>query len=420
MGLSSELQIVAKRLGLQEDPDLGLPVHPRTTLPVTLWYDHAREQLILLDQNKLPYEVATWRTGDWKEGALKGIKEMTVRGSQAIGIAGGYCVLLAASQLSGGSDFPEKLQKAADLIGSVRPTAAPLSWAAGECALAGRKEYEDAGDPSAAVEAIRRRADELMAEDLVLNYYLRQEGMKLLKDGDVVMTHCNGGSLSSTLMGHALGILEEAYVSGVDLTVVSKETRPRSQGYRLTVWELTRTGVPTIIVTDNMISISVKELGITEAILGVDRIAADGSVANKVGSADIARIMNNYGIPFYFATSYTTISPEVKVGSSIVIEQRAVEEITEPYRLLAKELKATRSISNNALDEWPPHGMTCRSRPGRGQVELFNPAFDITPPEFITGIVTDIGHLLPGEIAAMTREKMNRIAKLRFSDYISQ
>jgi len=418
--MSSELQMVAKRLGLQEDNDLGLPVHAKTTLPLTLWYDHAKEQLILLDQNKLPYEVATWRTGDWKDGALKGIREMTVRGSQAIGIAGGYCVLLAASQLSGESDFPGKLQRAADFIGNVRPTAAPLSWATGECALAGRKAYEDAGDPSVALEAIRRRADELMAEDLVLNHYLRQEGMKLLKDGDVVMTHCNGGSLSSTLMGHALGMLEEAYVSGVDLTVVSKETRPRSQGYRLTVWELTRAGVPTIIVTDNMISISVNELGITKAILGVDRIATDGSVANKVGSADIARIMKNYGIPFYFATSYTTISPEVTRGSSIVIEQRTIDEITEPYRLLAKELKATRRISSNALDEWPPYRMTCQSRPGRGQVKLFNPAFDITPPEFITGIVTDIGYFQPGEIASLTREKMNHIAKLRFSDFMAK
>jgi len=412
--------MVAKRLGLREDDDLGLPVHARTTLPVTLWYDHEREQLILLDQNKLPYEVATWRTGDWKDGALKGIREMTVRGSQAIGIAGGYCVLLAASQLSGESDFPEKLQRAADLIGNVRPTAAPLSWAAGECALAGRKAYEDVGDAPAAVEAIRRRADELMAEDLVLNHYLRHEGMKMLKDDDVVMTHCNGGSLSSTLMGHALGMLEEAYVSGVDLTVVSKETRPRSQGYRLTVWELTRAGVPTVIVTDNMVSISVNELGITKAILGVDRIAGDGSVANKVGSADVARIMKDYGVPFYFATSYTTISPEVKSGSSIVIEQRTVDEITEPYRLLAKELKATCRISGDALDEWPPYWKMCQSRPGRGQVRLFNPAFDVTPPEFITGIVTDIGYFLPGEIASLTREKMNHIAKQRFADFMAQ
>lgn len=418
--MNSALQKVAKKLGLQEDPVLGLPVHTKTTLPLTLWYDHTKEQLILLDQNKLPYEVTTWRTGSWKEGAIKGIKEMTVRGSQAIGIAGGYCVLLAASQLVGESDFLGELQRAADFIGNARPTAAPLAWAADECTSAAKKAYEGGGTASNALEAIRRRADELMVEDLVLNHFLRREGMRLLRDGDVVMTHCNGGSLSSTLMGHALGILEEAYINGVDLKVVSKETRPRSQGYRLTVWELTRAGVPTIIVTDNMISISMIELGITKAILGVDRISADGSVANKVGSADIARIMRDFSIPFYFATSYTTISPEVKKGSSIIIEQRSVEEITEPYRLLAKELKATNRLSSSALDEWPPAKMISASKPGRGQVKLFNPAFDITPPEFITGIITDLGYFLPGEIASLTRERMNQMAKARLSDFFVQ
>jgi methylthioribose-1-phosphate isomerase len=418
--MSAELQIVVKRLGLDEDPALGLPVHTKTTLPVTLWYDHRAEQLILLDQNKLPYEVTTWRTGDWKDGAIKGIRDMIVRGSQAIGIAGAYCVLLAANKLSGEDDFLEKLLRAADFIGNVRPTAAPLAWAAGECASAAKRAHDGAGNASDVIEAIRRRADQLMAEDLVLNYYLRREGMKLLEDGDVVMTHCNGGSLSSTLMGHALGMLEEASVNGVNLTVVSKETRPRSQGYRLSVWELTRAGVPTVIVTDNMISISAKELGVTKVIMGVDRVSADGSVANKVGSADIARIVSYFRIPFYFATSYTTISPEVRDGASIAIEQRGASEITEPYRLLAKELKATGRISGSSLDEWPPSAIVRDSGPHRGEVRLFNPAFDVTPPELITGIITDLGHFIPREIASLTREMMNRMARTRFSDFLAQ
>lgn len=414
-----ELERVTKKLGIKEDSELGLPVHERTTLPLTLWYDHEKEKLILLDQNKLPFEVTTWETQDWKEGAIKGIKEMTVRGSQAIGIAGAYCVLLAACRFSKENDFLKKLFEAANFIGNVRPTAAPLSWAAGECAMAAKKAFEDGAEPSDIVEAVRDRADQIMADDLVLNYFLRKEGIKLLNGGDVVMTHCNGGSLSSTLMGHALGILEEAYVNGLDLTVISKETRPRSQGYRLTVWELNRAGVPVIIITDNMISISMEKFGVSMVLLGADRVSADGSVANKVGSVDIARIAKDYNVPFYFATSYTTVSPEIGDGKSIPIEERSTDEITEPYRLLAKELKANRKISSSALDEWPPTARICEVRPIRGQIKLFNPAFDITPPNLISGIVTDLGYFLPEQISTLTREKMALLARERISSFLA-
>ncbi|MBO3803406.1 MAG: S-methyl-5-thioribose-1-phosphate isomerase [Candidatus Brockarchaeota archaeon] len=417
--MNLDLGRVAKKLDIEADSELGLPVHRKTTLPVTLWYDHGKETLVLLDQNKLPFELTTWKTRDWKEGALKGIKEMTVRGSQAIGVAGAYCVLLAACRLSKESDFMSKLLEAADFIGNARPTAAPLSWAAGECAAAAKKAFEGGAGPSDVVESVRARADQIMAEDLVLNHYLRKEGLKLLKGGDVVMTHCNGGSLSSTLMGHALGILEEAYVDGLDLTVVSKETRPRSQGYRLTVWELNRAGVPVIVVTDNMISISMEKLGIDMVLLGADRIAADGSVANKVGSSDIARIARDHNIPFYYATSYTTISPEIADGNSIPIEERPSDEITEPYRLLAKELKASLKISRSALDEWPPPSRLCEGKPKRGQIRLFNPAFDVTPPNLISGIVTDLGRFLPEQVSALTREKMSLLAKERVSIFLS-
>jgi len=417
--MNSELERVVKKMGLSEDSELGLPIHAKTTLPVTLWYDHSKELLILLDQNKLPYEVTTWKTLDWKEGAIKGIKEMIVRGSQAIGVAGAYCVLLAACHFSRESDFLEKLIEAANFIGNVRPTAAPLSWATGECILAAKKAFEEGFGPSEIVESVRNRADQIMAYDLILNYYLRKEGMKLLKGGDVIMTHCNGGSLSSTLMGHALGIIEEAYVNGLDLMVVSKETRPRSQGYRLTVWELNRAGVPVTIVTDNMISISMERMGINMVLLGADRVAADGSVANKVGSADIARIAKDYNVPFYFATSYTTISPEITDGNSIPIEERSIDEITEPYRLLAKELKESNKISSSALDEWPPTTCLSEKKPMRGQVRLYNPAFDITPPNLIRGIVTDLGLFQPKEISNLTREKMALLARERISNFLT-
>jgi len=410
------LKHVSDRLGLEEDPGLGLPVHRKATLPVTLWYDHEKDRLILLDQNKLPFEVTTREIGDWKEG-VQAIKNMVVRGSQAIGVAGAYTLLVGAQQSKHSPDPFGQLSQMTREIAYARPTAAPLAWATLLAYNYCRRIYDATGSLEKSLDALRKISDFILAQDMALNYYMRTYGLKIVRNGDVIMTHCNGGSLSSTLMGHALGIIEEAYSNGIDVKVVSKETRPRSQGYRLTVWELVRVGIPTTIVTDNMVSISFERLGVNKAILGADRVARDGSVANKVGSADIARLFKHFKAPFYYATSYSTISLDVKRGRDIEIEERSIDEVTYPYSLIAKDMKSRRLVSEKALEEWPPSESIVTHEPGRKQVRVFNPAFDVTPPQLITAIVTDVGILRPTSIRKLTGRKVMNMVKKRISDF---
>ncbi|MDW8034430.1 MAG: s-methyl-5-thioribose-1-phosphate isomerase [Nitrososphaerota archaeon] len=410
------LKHVSKKLGLEEDPEIGLPIHIATTLPVTLWYDHEEDNLILLDQNRLPFEVRSRKISDWKEG-VEAIKSMVVRGSQAIGVAGAYTLLIGALQIKHKPNPVEDISSVAKEIAYARPTAAPLAWATLLAYEYSKKIYEETRSIESFIEALRKICDFILAQDMALNYYMRKYGQKVIKNGDVIMTHCNGGSLSSTLMGHALGVIEEAYSNGVDVKVVSKETRPRSQGYRLTVWELNRVGVPTTIITDNMISISFERLGVNKAMLGADRVARDGSVANKIGSVDIARIFKYFKAPFYYATSYSTISLDVKKGNEIEIEERSIDEVTYPYSLIAKDMKEKGLISSNALDEWPPSDKIVTREPGRGEVRIFNPAFDVTPPKFITAIITDIGILRPNQIRKLTEKKILNMVKRKIIDF---
>lgn len=406
--------MVVKKLGLVPGDDIDLMVDRRTNLPVTLWYDHDVDELILVDQNRLPFEFTTWKGRDWKK-AVMAIKDMTVRGSQAIGVAAGYTVLMASLDIQ--TDVRDELRRRVEIIMNARPTAAPLAWASKLVFESGLKVLDSCGDRRAMVEAMRDTADFILSQDMALNYYLRKEGLSLLEDGDVVMTHCNGGSLSSTLMGHALGVIEEAVGMGINVSVVSKETRPRSQGYRLTVWELNRAGVPTTIITDNMISISIERLKVNKAMLGADRVSRDGSVANKVGSADIARVSKFYEIPFYYSTSYSTISLDVERGEDIEIEERDVSEVTIFYKLLASKLKAEGVISRKGLDEWPPENVIVDREPRRGEVRIFNPAFDVTPPHLITAINTDIGIFKPSDIGRLTPREIEKRVRLRLEDF---
>ncbi|MEM2921561.1 MAG: s-methyl-5-thioribose-1-phosphate isomerase [Candidatus Bathyarchaeia archaeon] len=406
--------LVIKKLDLVPGDDIDLMVDRKTRLPVTLWYDHEKDELILVDQNRLPFEFTTWRSGDWKD-AVAAIKDMTVRGSQAIGVAAGYAVLMASLDIQTG--IKDELIKRADVIMKARPTAAPLTWASKLVLESGIRAFDSGGRRDSVIEAMRQTADFILFQDMALNYYLRKEGLSLLNNGDVVMTHCNGGSLSSTLMGHALGVIEEAVGRGLNVSVVSKETRPRSQGYRLTVWELNRAGVPVTIVTDNMVSISIERLKVNKIMLGADRVSKDGSVANKVGSADIARVAKFYKVPFYYSTSYSTISLDVEHGEEIEIEERDISEVTIFYKLLAARLKMDGKISQKGLDEWPPKSLIVSHEPISGEVRIFNPAFDVTPPNLITAINTDIGIFKPEEIGYLTPSKITKMVRDRLEDF---
>lgn len=403
-------------VGMVFDETLGIWNHTQTKIPVTVWWNEEKEQLVLLDQTKLPFETTIWTTTDWRKAAWEGIKGMVVRGSQAIGAAAGYAVLLAAKAILHSKQIDEfnEFLNACNEIRSTRPTASPLMWAvdrAVEAATEARRVGKSAED---IIEIIKKAADYFLAADLILCQYLIKEGLQYIEEQDVIMTHCNGGSLSSSYGGHALGMIEEAHAQGREILVVAKETRPRGQGFKLTTWELNRAGVPVVVVTDNMIGAAFKRYKVKKIILGVDRLARDGSVANKIGSADLARIAAHFDdISFYYATSYSTIDLNA-VGKEIPIEERDQEEILYPYRLEAKDKKERGILSRDAHDQWPPAHLIATSEvPETKKIGLFNPAFDITPSGLIDLLLLDIGSYAPHQIKTLTDAKIAELVAER-------
>ncbi len=415
------IETVFSNIGLVFDNELGTYVHQKTRIPITVRFDNDKQKLTLLDQTKLPFDTLTWMTADWKEAAFSGIRNMIVRGSQAIGIAAAYSMLLAAKSLASNSKmFLSELKKAGEIIKSVRQTASPLMWAVDKTFKAAEHKFKYTNNVDDAVQAVKDKADFILASDLILCSFLRKEGRKYLEDGDVILTHCNAGSLSSSYGGHALGMLEEAVAEGIDLLVISKETRPRSQGFKLTTWELLKANVPVIIITDNMISSAIKRYNITKIIVGADRVSKDGSLANKIGTHDVAIISSAYKIPFYVATTVSTVDLKTEKGDNIPIEERNKEEILYYYRLEAKDKKDHRILSEKALMQWPlEKNISNKVVPKKGNTTIYNPAFDITPPKLINYYITDIGTFKPTEIKKLTIKEIeqkvnNRLKKWGF------
>ncbi len=405
VGIEQTLEAV----GLYFDSEVETFVHKKTGIPITLWYDDEGKKLNLIDQTKLPYELEVWQTKDWREAAIKGIRGMIVRGSQAIGCTGAYCMVLAANQFTGktNEETIQYLSKVAEEVKSARPTAVNLSWAVDRVFTETKKSIQS-GDRKDINLTVRKAADAIFAEDLLINRELRKNGSKYINDGDVIITHCNAGSLATSYGGSALSILEESYADGKDIVVVPKETRPRSQGFKLSVWELTRCNVPTIVITDNMVSSSLKACGVNKVLVGADRIAKDGAVANKIGTLDLAKICSLSEIPFYVAASYSTLDLSL-TGNMIPIEERDWHEMTAFYGYEAKVRKELGDLSTNAREQWPePERITEKTRPSHGEVKLFNPAFDITPASLISLIILDIGCFSPSEISTLTGDKIGR------------
>jgi methylthioribose-1-phosphate isomerase len=401
---------VIEKIGLEYDAGVGIHVHKKTHIPLTIYYKHEEEELVYLDQNKLPFEVTTWRTKDWKQAADPGIKELIIRGSQAIGVAGGYCMLLAAVNTAKSNSDPQtfmkELKPKAEFIANARPTAQPLPWAVNLTMAAAKKALDKSLKSDDIVQAIRDTADYILASDLALNACVRREIRKHLKNGDVILHHCNAG-LAGSYGAHATCGIEEAYADGMDLVLVSHETRPRSQGFKLTVWEALRCGLQVIAITDGMTNATIHKYGLNKAMLGVDRVSKDGSVANKIGSADAASVFHEHGLPFYYCTSYSTIDLDTESGRDIPIEERSIDEFTYPYGLEAQDKKRRGITSANALDEWPPKNLIATGgKPESGKVLIFNPAFDVTPPEHIAEIIMDIGSYKPSQIRKLTDKKI--------------
>ena len=343
----------------------------------------------ILDQTKLPHEVAYLPLTDWRQ-VIECIKLLKVRGAPAIGIAGAAAVMLRAAELVYASgddarndayDFdrvflideesfdPELYRMAVDYAGTMvkssRPTAVNLSWAVDSALAIVDEELAGGSSPQAIEERLYEFVQRLIADDEYANREIGRLGAELLPDDAVVLTHCNAGSLATAFYGTALGVVYSAAEDRGIKRVYADETRPVGQGSRLTAWELSRAGVPVTLICDDMAA-SVLSTGEVDAVLvGADRIAANGDVANKVGTLGLAILAAHYGVPFYVAASTSSIDGSIPSGSCVPIEQRDASEVLQ-----------------NAIDG----------------VEVYNPSFDITPASLVEKIVTEKGVFAPSDI----------------------
>lgn len=300
----------------------------------------------MIDQTLLPRKLKLIYISTADE-MVSAIKTMKVRGAPAIGAAAAFgCVL-------GSNNLPAAARR---LIAS-RPTAVNLQWAVKRMLAAAR-----------AGKNLLQEALEIAEEDVATNKQLGLHGAQLIKDGMGVLTVCNAGALATVDYGTALGVIRAAFDLGKKFHVFSAETRPRLQGAKLTAWELKRMKVPFTLITDNMIGHFMRQGKINLCVVGADRIARNGDTANKIGTYGAAVLARAHGIPFYIAAPFSTIDLNTKTGGGIVIEERDATEVT-----------------NIGRERITPDG-----------INVANPAFDVTPAKYITGIITERGILKPG------------------------
>lgn len=312
-----------------------------------------------IDQRLLPGELRIERTRDWRQ-VVDAIKTLAVRGAPAIGLAGAAALALWAAQA--GSSV--SADGAAEEIATARPTAVNLRWAVERARreVADGVGWQDAGAAAAALYDLVVRMQE---EDEATNRTMGANGAELIAPGSRILTHCNAGSLATYYFGTALGVVYTAAQQRKIERVYADETRPVGQGARLTVWELARAGVPTTLICDNMAASLMAKGEVDAVIVGADRIARNGDTANKIGTYGVAVLAREHGIPFYVAAPTSTIDPSLADGSGIVIEQRAASEVLPQ----------------------PIDG-----------VDVWNPAFDVTPARYITRIITEKGVFEPSAL----------------------
>lgn len=324
------------------------------------------EKLFLLDQTVLPVDVVVEEQTS-VEQVWDSIKKLKVRGAPAIGVAGAYGLVVAmrGRESLSRDGYLDELRTHATYLDSSRPTAVNLSWALKRMVAAA--ETSDASDGTALAAVIRATAEEIHREDIELCRSIGENGVRLIKPGVGVLTHCNAGRLATSEYGTATAPMYLAHERGIAFRVYSDETRPLLQGSRLTAWELKAAGLDVTTITDSTAGFIMKQGLIDLVIVGTDRVAANGDVANKIGTMSVAILAKHFGIPFYVASPASTIDLETPTGNDIPIEERDPEEVTHfGHRRTA------------------PEGVQVRS-----------PAFDVTPHEFVTGIITDRGMIEP-------------------------
>ncbi len=324
----------------------------------------------MIDQRKLPEEIIYVKLKNY--GEVQGaIKDMIVRGAPAIGVSAAFGLYLGAKSLSDSGEakdyktFKDKFFKICDFMFSARPTAVNLGWAVDRIK---RLVEKSAGSsiPSL-VAGIKKEAVLIYDEDIEINKKMGAYGAALLKDGFTVLTHCNAGALATAGYGTALGVIRAAVESHKKISVISDETRPFLQGARLTTWELMEDHIPVTLIADNSAGLLMRKGMINAVIVGADRIASNGDVANKIGTYQVAVLAKENNIPFYVAAPLSTLDIKLKSGDEIPIEEREAGEIKEVFG------KKIAPVNARAL----------------------NFAFDVTPNKYVSAIITEKGVLYP-------------------------
>ena len=334
---------------------------PRLTVQTLRW-DDVSGRIEMIDQRVLParFDVLAY---DSAAGVAAAIRSMVVRGAPAIGCAAAYGIAIEARRLEqlSGVEFALGMNTAFELLAHSRPTAVNLFWALERmrAALASVQSQPQ----SLIAAALLQQAHDMLAEDIAANRAMGAYGAALLPSTAQVLTHCNAGALATAGHGTALGVIRSAVAAGKSISVIADETRPFLQGARLTVWELQQEGIPVTLITDNMAGHMMQQGVVDAVIVGADRIAANGDFANKIGTYMVAVLAQRHGIPFYVAAPLSTIDRRLVSGRDIPIEERNGAE-----------------VRGFAEQRWAP-----------ADVQVRNPAFDVTPAELVTALITEKG-----------------------------
>lgn len=332
----------------------------------TVFWDYDNQTIKMIDQRLLPFDFMVAEFDDFREVA-RAITEMYVRGAPAIGATAAFGMALAARQSSATNveALRAELEQAAEVLNAARPTAVNLSWAlARQLRVVNRPKFVN---PEELRQALLAEAQAIADEDVALNRRMGFHGAELIADGDTILHHCNTGALATVDWGTALGVIFAAHEQGKNIHVLVDETRPRLQGALLTAWELQQRDISFDLIADNAAGHFMRTGQVDIVLVGSDRTAANGDVANKIGTYKLAVVAKENGVPFYPVVPTSTVDLSLANGDLIPIEERDQEEVLQVI---------DRPIA--------PAGITAR-----------NPAFDVTPHRYVTGIVTEAGIVYP-------------------------
>lgn len=337
------------------------------------------EKLILIDQRYLPLEKKYFECIDFNNTAIA-IKDMIVRGAPAIGATAAFGYFLGSKEFENKSkdEYILYMEKVKRTLAATRPTAVNLFWALNRMENLMKEKIKNVEYLHELTNILLNEALNIANEDIEINKKIGENGQILLNDGDTVLTHCNAGALATVDYGTALGVIRSAVENNKKIRVYADETRPYLQGARLTVWELMEDNIETILISDNMAGWVMKQGKIDAVIVGADRIAENGDVANKIGTYSVAVLAKKHNIPFYVAAPLSTIDLETKIGNEIVIEERHHDEVRycQKYQIV------------------------------KNDVNVFNPAFDVTENELVNAIITE-----KGIVRKPFKDNLNRLFK---------